>query len=162
MINEFRNKTNEELGQLVVKMKSKLLEYRFREASGELEGTHKVKMVKKTIAMALTVLSERNVKLSLSSHDHALILVKDGKKVTNSFKPKNSSSIIFEEEKVEVEEKPRKKIRIGKRKAKREQTEALPTDKATVEKKITKKSSKQKNISGLPSSVIRKSTGRGQ
>ena len=160
MINELRIKSNKELGQLVVKMKSKLLEYRFRDASGELDGSHKIKMVKKTIAIALTILSERNIKLSLSSNDHALIEIQDGKRVITSFKEKGSNSIIFEEDsptKV-VEEVKDKKVKVSKNLKTQSST---TSEKKAVEKKITITTDKSKSSKSNYGN-IRKSTGRGQ
>lgn len=161
MINELRNKSNKELGELVVKMKSKLLEYRFRDASGELDGTHKMKMFKKTIAIALTVLSERNIKLSLSSNDHALIEIKDGKRLTVSFKEKGSNSIVFDQIANDKVIEDTNKDKIGKvKKPKISKTLKLQTS-STTEKKITTSTDASKSGKSKYSN-IRKSTGRGQ
>lgn len=79
MIKELRQKTDNELGELIAKLKVQLLETRFKMANGELENIHKRKEIKKTIAMAMTVLSERNIKISFSTFDTQLIKSKDGK-----------------------------------------------------------------------------------
>lgn len=79
MIKELRTKTDNELGNLISKLKIQLLEMRFKIANGEVEGLHKFKEIKKTIAMAMTVLSERNVKISFSTFSTQLIKQKDGK-----------------------------------------------------------------------------------
>lgn len=157
MIKELRNKSNKELGELVVMMKSKLLEYRFRTASGELNGTHKIKMVKKTIAIALTVLSERNIKISLSSNDHSLIEVKDGILITKSFKEKGTNSIIFEKNS-ETESKPSK----NKDLIKKDKTPvSINVDNKKTIKKITTASNTQKSGTNT-ATTIRKASGKGQ
>ncbi len=84
MVNDLRKKSNKELGDLIIKLKNQLLEYRFKAAVGQLEKTHKIKIVKKTIAVSFSILNERNVNLSISSHDYSLIEVKEGKTTTTS------------------------------------------------------------------------------
>ena len=73
MIKDLRTKTDNELGSLISKLKTQLLEMRFKIANGEVEGLHKQKEIRKTIAMAMTVLSERNVKISFSTYSTQLI-----------------------------------------------------------------------------------------
>ncbi len=91
MIKDLRNKTDIELGELISKLKVQLLETRFKMATGETENIHKRKEIRKTIAMAMTVLSERKVKVSFSTFDTQLIKNKDGKqeiKTISSFEEK--------------------------------------------------------------------------
>ena len=45
MVNDLRKKSNKELADLIIKLKNDLLEYRFKAAVGQLEKTHKVKLV---------------------------------------------------------------------------------------------------------------------
>ena len=59
---DFRQKTDQELIDIVKKLRIKLLEYRFKAASGEFEKFHQVRFAKKSLAQALTILRERNVK----------------------------------------------------------------------------------------------------
>jgi large subunit ribosomal protein L29 len=68
MNKELRSKTNEELCSLIMRLKLQLLESRFRMASGELEKTHTLPEIRKTIARALTILNERQIKLSIGTH----------------------------------------------------------------------------------------------
>ncbi|MDR0739474.1 MAG: 50S ribosomal protein L29 [Mycoplasmataceae bacterium] len=68
MNKELRTKTNEELCSLIMRLKLQLLESRFRMASGELEKTHTLPEIRKTIARALTILNERQIKLSIGTH----------------------------------------------------------------------------------------------
>lgn len=86
MINELRKKSNKELGNLIIQMRSQLLEYRFKDAMGELTKPHYVKLAKKTIAMCYTILRERNVDLLISANDHALVEYKDGKRIVTSIR----------------------------------------------------------------------------
>lgn len=95
MIKDLRTKTDIELAELITKLKIQLLETRFKMANGDTENIHKRKEIKKTIAKAMTVLSERNVKISFSTFDTQLIKQKDGKqeiKVVNNFETKNENN----------------------------------------------------------------------
>lgn len=111
MIKELRTKTDNELGDLISRLKVQLLEMRFKIANGEVEGVHKLKEIRKTIAKAMTVLSERNVKISFSTLNTQLIKEKDGKQqitslsiVTSSDKDNKSNNKKHETAKV-VEQK---------------------------------------------------------
>lgn len=73
MIKELRTKTDIELGELISKLKIQLLEMRFKIAAGEIEGLHKVSEIKKTIAMAMTVLSERDIEVAFTINSIQLI-----------------------------------------------------------------------------------------
>ncbi len=119
MINELRKKANKELANLIIQMKSQLLEYRFKAAMGSLEKTHQMKLAKKTIAMAYTVLRERNVDLLISSSDHALVEYKDGKRIVTSIKDKKEVS----------NEQPKKVVKVEESKKEEPKKEAKPTTK---------------------------------
>ena len=93
MIKELRQKTDNELGELISKLKVQLLETRFKMANGELEDIHKRKEIKKTIAMAMTVLSERNIKISFSTFSTQLIKEKNGKQQISSITRFDNSKI---------------------------------------------------------------------
>lgn len=73
MISELIKKTDNELGHLILKLKHKLLEMRFRIANGEVEELHKVSEIKKTIARTMTVLTQRGIKISFTTHAIQLI-----------------------------------------------------------------------------------------
>lgn len=79
MIKDLRNKTDQELGQLISKLKTQLLQNRFDIAIGKTENSHKLKEIRKTIAMAMTVLSERKIKVSFTTLDIQLISSVDKK-----------------------------------------------------------------------------------
>ena len=68
MIKELNQKTNEELCNLIVRLKLQLLESRFKMASGELEKTHKIREIRRTIAQAFTVLNSRGIDLTVGTH----------------------------------------------------------------------------------------------
>lgn len=94
MINELKNKTDVELGELIYKLKIQLLEMRFNIANGNMNDVHRVKEIKKTIAVAMTVLSQRNVKISFSTHSTQLIKTVDGKQEIKSI---NNATLIQSE-----------------------------------------------------------------
>jgi large subunit ribosomal protein L29 len=68
MNKELRAKTNEELCTLIMRLKLQLLESRFRMASGEFDKTNPLTDIRKTIARALTILHQRNIKLTIGTH----------------------------------------------------------------------------------------------
>ena len=57
--NDLRKKTNEELTEIVSKLKLQLLEIRFSASSGETEKQGNASEIRKTIARALTIINER-------------------------------------------------------------------------------------------------------
>lgn len=57
---ELREKSNEELNALIIKMKEQLLQIRFNIANGEQEKLHTINQIKKTIARSMTIINERN------------------------------------------------------------------------------------------------------
>lgn len=73
MIKQLRTKTDQELGKLISDLKMRLLEARFKLANGNTEDMHKMRELKKTIAIAMTILSERGIKVSFSTFDTQLI-----------------------------------------------------------------------------------------
>ena len=58
-INEIRQKTSDELTQLLKDQKSELFNLRFQHAINQLDNPQKIVEAKKTIAQILTVLTER-------------------------------------------------------------------------------------------------------
>ena len=59
VVNDLRKKSNEELTQIITKLKTKLLEIKFSIASGEEDKVDNVAEIRKTIARALTIINER-------------------------------------------------------------------------------------------------------
>ena len=58
---ELRDLTNEELMNKLNDFKSELFSLRFQLATGQLENTARIKMVKKDIARVKTILAERKL-----------------------------------------------------------------------------------------------------
>jgi len=59
LINEIREKSNQELNQEIDTLKEALFNLRFQLATGQLTNTARIKTVRKTIARIKTVISER-------------------------------------------------------------------------------------------------------
>lgn len=96
MIKDLRKKTDIELGELISSLKIQLLEYRFKMANGDLEGIHKVSEIRKMIATAMTVLSERSVKISFTTHTIQLIKTTNGKQEIKAIKLQNLAQEVSE------------------------------------------------------------------
>lgn len=73
MNKELRAKTNEELVDLVVKLKGQLLQYRFKKAHGELEKHHLIKETKRLLARIYTILTERQVNVNITGKLNAVM-----------------------------------------------------------------------------------------
>ncbi len=58
-IEELRNKSKEELLQIISELKGKLLSLRFENATGQLNEVHLIKTTKKDVAKVFTVLKEK-------------------------------------------------------------------------------------------------------
>lgn len=58
---DLRSKTNEQLVELITKLKTQLLEIRFDVASGEDGKQQNAKEIRKTIARAWTIINERKI-----------------------------------------------------------------------------------------------------
>lgn len=57
---EIRVKTADELKEQLVNLKKEALNLRFQKASGQLEGTARVREVRRDIARTLSILNEKN------------------------------------------------------------------------------------------------------
>ena len=141
MVNDLRKKSNKELADLIIKLKNDLLEYRFKAAVGQLEKTHKVKLVKKTIAVSFFILRERNVELSVSSHNYALVEWKDGKMITNSI----GKGLSFDPDAImnsaeESKEKPKPKVSSNEKDEILKMTKSDSSSTKSAPKKIDTKS----------------------
>lgn len=60
---DFRQKSDKELIEIVQKLRVKLLEYRFKNASGEFDKPNQIRFARKSLAQALTILHERKVNI---------------------------------------------------------------------------------------------------
>ncbi|WP_426461105.1 50S ribosomal protein L29 [Mycoplasma hafezii] len=56
---DLQNKSVEELQQLVADLKAELFTLRYRNVTGDLKETHKISVIRKDIAKALTALNEK-------------------------------------------------------------------------------------------------------
>lgn len=163
MIKDLRKKTDLELGDLISKLKVQLLEMRFKMANGQVNEVHKISGIKKTIAIAMTVLSERNIKVSFSTHSIQLIKENKGKQEIKAIKisslatsePKSTKKVVSSSQKNDESKKTVKKQPTTKT-----NTSSSNKTNSTVAKKPTIKSSTNstmKNSSKKQSVQIRRS-----
>lgn len=155
MIKELQNKTDIELGQLICKLKIQLLELRFKAANGELETTHTAKEIRKTIANAMTVLSQRNVKVSFTTHSTQLIKTVNNKQIINSINNASLISSVVSQKAQQTNKKPTEKVTANKAKTnepkkqiknvdnKTNKVQPKPAAKPTANKSSKKQSSVQ-------------------
>ena len=65
---ELNAKTNDELCALITRLNSQLLESRFKMAVGEVDKTHVISQIRKTIARCMFILNQRGYDISIGSH----------------------------------------------------------------------------------------------
>lgn len=155
MIKDLRIKTDIELAELITRLKTQLLEIRFKVANGENKEQHKSREIKKTIAIAMTVLSERKVKLSYTAYQTRIIkLDKDGKQ---NFIPINSSVNTKEFVKPTNLEKNINKDKIGLKQVKEKHvvnksniSNIIHDDKNTIYSDVKKTKSKKVDMKKKP------------
>jgi ribosomal protein L29 len=94
-MNDLIKKSSDELAILALRLKLQLMQERFLKASGN-EKKINVKQIKKMIAHILTVLSSRQLKLSLGTHGVSLIDLKTNKQTSLN---KLANSVISQAEK---------------------------------------------------------------
>ncbi|AEW45930.1 50S ribosomal protein L29 [Mycoplasma haemocanis str. Illinois] len=70
MIKDLRGYETQEVKNMIIKLKAKLLENRFKLVQGELTNTAIFKETRRTIAQLLTILRERNEKLTAKDWQH--------------------------------------------------------------------------------------------
>lgn len=78
-VEQLNSKTNDELCALITRLNSQLLESRFKMAVGEVEKTHIIQKIRKTIARCMYILSTRGFNITIGSHGIYLINKKDNK-----------------------------------------------------------------------------------
>jgi large subunit ribosomal protein L29 len=66
-IDDFRTKSDDELGSELITLKKEAFNLRFQRASGQLENTARMRDVRRSIARVKTVLSERRSAASAAS-----------------------------------------------------------------------------------------------
>ena len=65
---ELNKKTNDELCALITRLNSQLLESRFKMAVGEIDKTHIIQQIRKTIARWIFIVNQRGYDISIGSH----------------------------------------------------------------------------------------------
>lgn len=63
--NDIREKTVSELGAMLVELKTELFNLRFQLATGQLDNTSRIKIVRKDIARVKTVLREHELNVNV-------------------------------------------------------------------------------------------------
>lgn len=105
---ELKQKSNEELVKLVIKLKGELLEYRFKLAHGELDKPHLIAKVRKLLAVVLTILTERKLNWQVEKDKYKLLSRKTNELIVNSWKQKLSTKPESKQETKKAEVKPLK------------------------------------------------------
>ncbi|AFQ04474.1 50S ribosomal protein L29 [Mycoplasmoides genitalium M2288] len=104
---ELKQKSNEELVKLVIKLKGELLEYRFKLAHGELDKPHLIAKVRKLLAVVLTILTERKINWQVEKDKYKLLSRKTNELIVNSWKQKLSTKPESKQETKKAEVKPK-------------------------------------------------------
>ena len=133
---ELNAKSNEEICALIARLNSQLLESRFKMAVGEVEKTHLLSQIRKTIARCMYMLNTRGFTISVGSHGIYLIDKKTNKitNMTDLVKKFLTTEGVVDTKKVE------KKIET-----KQEEKQAkTPTKKSVTKKDVTKESTTKK------------------
>ena len=105
---ELTKKSNDEICALIVKLKSQLLESRFKMAMGEVSKTHVLPNIRNTIARCMFILNTRGLKITTGSHGVFLIDIKTNK-VTDMTKKVNAVLTQQEEQAKKLEAEAKKK-----------------------------------------------------
>ncbi|OAL10371.1 50S ribosomal protein L29 [Candidatus Mycoplasma haematobovis] len=79
MIKELRGYDSQEIKNMIIKLKAKLVENRFKLVQGELTNTNIFKETRRTIAQLLTILNERGEKLTPTDWKLYKEIAEDGK-----------------------------------------------------------------------------------
>ncbi len=137
MNKELRAKTDQELIDLVIRLKGQLLQYRFKQAHGELEKHHLIKQTKRLLARIYTILTERQVKVNIATKLNSLS-INQNKETKDSAK---EAKIKMQKEKAEKAKKSLKQREENKKKVAAIQAEKPKTEKP---KKVVKKTTKAK------------------
>ena len=78
-VEQLNSKANDELCALITRLNSQLLESRFKMAVGEVEKTHIIQKIRKTIARCMYILNTRGFNITIGSHGIYLIDKKNNK-----------------------------------------------------------------------------------
>ena len=102
---ELNTKTNDELCALITRLNSQLLESRFKIAVGEVDKTHVISQIRKTIARCMFILNQRGYDISIGSHG-VYTIDKKTNKVQNV--TQKVQKILSEPETTSKKEEPKK------------------------------------------------------
>ena len=102
---ELNTKTNDELCALITRLNSQLLESRFKMAVGEVDKTHVISQIRKTIARCMFILNQRGYDISIGSHG-VYTIDKKTNKVQNV--TQKVQKILSEPETTSKKEEPKK------------------------------------------------------
>lgn len=125
---ELNTKTNDELCALITRLNSQLLESRFKMAVGEVDKTHVISQIRKTIARCMFILNQRGYDISIGSHG-VYTIDKKTHKVQNV--TQKVQKILSEPETVSKKE-------VKKEQPKKPSTVKLEKDKPATNKKPAK------------------------
>ena len=128
-VEEFRGQTVDQLSDQLVKLKKEQFNLRFQRASGQLENTARVRVVRHDIARILTVLNQRGETASVPLPAGAAKQVKEAKEA----KPKKAK----EEKKAAApkEEKPKEEKKASAKSAPAKTDKKAPAKKSPAKKK---------------------------
>ncbi|WP_462217973.1 50S ribosomal protein L29 [Mycoplasmoides genitalium] len=143
---ELKQKSNEELVKLVIKLKGELLEYRFKLAHGELDKPHLIAKVRKLLAVVLTILTERKLNWQVEKDKYKLLSRKTNELIVNSWKQKLSTKPESKQETKKAEVKPKVESKPeSKQETKKAEVKPLKqeTKKVEVKPKVEPKPLKQ-------------------
>lgn len=125
---ELNTKTNDELCALITRLNSQLLESRFKMAVGEVDKTHVISQIRKTIARCMFILNQRGYDISIGSHG-VYTIDKKTNKVQN---------VTQKVQKILSEPETTSKKEIKKEEPKKPATEKAKKDKPATAKKPAK------------------------
>ena len=112
---ELNTKTNDELCALITRLNSQLLESRFKMAVGEVDKTHVISQIRKTIARCMFILNQRGYDISIGSHG-VYTIDKKINKVQNV--TQKVQKILSEPETTSKKEEPKKPATVKAKKDK--------------------------------------------
>lgn len=124
---ELNTKTNDELCALITRLNSQLLESRFKMAVGEVDKTHVISQIRKTIARCMFILNQRGYDISIGSHGVYTIDKKTNKVQNVTQKVQKVQKILSEPE------------TTSKKETKKEEPKKPATAKAKKDKPATAK-----------------------
>ena len=112
-IKELRVKSAEELGKDFIVFKKELFNLRFQKVQGQVEKTHRVRQLKKTVARVKTLLNETKLGINTTRKLGDSVAVQEPKKLEKEIKKSKKSKLTKETKNVDI-----KKVEVGNKKQK--------------------------------------------